>query len=41
VIEHNGFYEWWTPGGRLEGSGMFRGSAGVLWKAIKMLQEVK
>ncbi|MDR2039649.1 MAG: hypothetical protein LBQ60_17150 [Bacteroidales bacterium] len=41
VIVHNGFYEWWTPEGEPKGSGMFRGSAGVLWKAIKMLQEIK
>ncbi len=37
VIRHNGFYEWWTPAGEPKGSGMFRGSAGVLWKAIQML----
>ncbi|WP_185153979.1 amylo-alpha-1,6-glucosidase [Dysgonomonas sp. ZJ709] len=41
VIKHNGFYEWWTPAGEPKGSGMFRGSAGVLWKAIKMLEEKK
>ena len=38
VIRHNGFYEWWTPEGEPKGSGMFRGSAGVLWKAIKMFE---
>ena len=37
VIKHNGFYEWWTPSGEPKGSGKFRGSAGVLWKAIDML----
>lgn len=41
VIKHNGFYEWWTPDGEPKGSGTFRGSAGVLWKAIKMFNEVK
>ena len=40
VIKHNGFYEWWTPSGIPKGSGKFRGSAGVLWKAIEMLKEV-
>jgi hypothetical protein len=39
VIEHNGFYEWWTLEGKPKGSGMFRGSAGTIWKAIKMMQE--
>ena len=39
VIEHDGFYEWWTPAGEPKGSGMFRGSAGVLWKAIQMFKE--
>jgi len=39
VIKHNGFYEWWTPAGEPKGSGMFRGSAGVLWKAISMLKD--
>jgi hypothetical protein len=40
VIKHDGFYEWWTPSGIPKGSGKFRGSAGVLWKAIEMLKEV-
>ena len=40
VIKHDGFYEWWTPSGNPKGSGKFRGSAGVLWKAIEMLKEV-
>jgi len=38
VIKHDGFYEWWTPSGEPKGSGKFRGSAGVLWKAIEMLK---
>ena len=41
VIKHDGFYEWWTPSGNPKGSGKFRGSAGVLWKAIEMLKEAK
>ena len=40
VIKHNGFYEWWTPDGQPKGSGMFRGSAGVLWKAIEMIRNL-
>ena len=39
VIKHNGFFEWWTPAGEPKGSGKFRGSAGVLWKAITMFEE--
>lgn len=38
VIRAGGFYEWWTPDDRPRGSGDFRGSAGVLGKAIEMLQ---
>ena len=39
VLTHNGFYEWWTPAAEPRGSGSFRGSAGVLWDAIKALRE--
>jgi glycogen debranching enzyme len=39
VIENKGFYEWYGPGNRPDGSGRFKGSAGVLSKAIEMLQE--
>lgn len=39
VIKNNGFFEWWTPAGEPRGSGKFRGSAGVLWKAITMFEE--
>ncbi|MBQ8423209.1 MAG: hypothetical protein IJY36_02965 [Coprobacter sp.] len=39
VVANNGFFEWYTPDGRPQGSGTFRGSAGVLHVAIKMLQE--
>lgn len=39
VVENNGFYEWYTVDNKPEGSGTFRGSAGVLYKAIEMLEE--
>ena len=39
VIDNNGFYEWWTPDGEPKGSGMFRGSAGVLWSACRELRK--
>jgi len=38
VVKHAGFYEWWTPDNQPRGSGQFRGSAGVLGKAILMLR---
>ena len=38
VIHHDGFYEWWTPSGR-PNTNNFRGSAGVLWKAIQLLEK--
>jgi hypothetical protein len=38
VREHRGFYEWWTRDNQPRGSGQFRGSAGVLGRAIEMLQ---
>ena len=38
-VQYNGgFYEWYTVDNRPRGSGKFRGSAGVLGKAIIMLQ---
>ena len=37
--DNNGFYEWYTVDNKPEGSGTFRGSAGVLYKAIEMLEE--
>jgi glycogen debranching enzyme len=37
VLEHDGFYEWWTRDNQPRGSGEFRGSAGVLGRAIEML----
>ncbi|MCB0632360.1 MAG: hypothetical protein R2824_21015 [Saprospiraceae bacterium] len=39
VIDNNGFFEWYTVDNKPEGSGTFRGSAGVLYKAIEMLEE--
>jgi len=40
VKDNDGFYEWYTVDNKPEGSGTFRGSAGVLYKAILMLEEV-
>jgi len=39
VKDNNGFYEWYTVDNEPRGSGTFRGSAGVLYKAILMLEE--
>ncbi len=36
VVKHKGFYEWWSPSNEPHGSGSFRGSAGVLLKAMDM-----
>ena len=38
VVENNGFFEWYTPDNQPKGSGTFRGSAGVLYTAIVMLE---
>jgi hypothetical protein len=38
VLRHQGFYEWWDRQNNPKGSGTFRGAAGVLGKAILMLQ---
>ncbi|WP_215224363.1 glucosidase family protein [Echinicola shivajiensis] len=38
VVENDGFYEWYTVDNRPEGSGTFRGSAGVLFLAINELR---
>ena len=38
VIENNGFMEWYTVDGQPTGAGDFRGSAGVLAKAIELLR---
>jgi hypothetical protein len=39
VIKNDGFYEWYTVENKPEGSGTFRGSAGVLNKSIELLEE--
>ena len=39
VIKHQAFYEWWGPGCKPSGSGAFKGSAGVLVKAISMFRD--
>jgi len=35
----DGFFEWYTVDNQPKGSGTFRGSAGVLWKAIQLFEE--
>ena len=37
VIKNKGFFEWYTPDNRPQGSSSFRGEAGVLWTAINQL----
>lgn len=37
VIANQGFYEWYTPDNQPMGSSSFRGSAGILWTAIRQL----
>jgi hypothetical protein len=37
VIKNKGFYEWYTKDNKPEGSGTFRGEAGVL-DAIELLE---
>ncbi len=39
VIKNKGFYEWYTKDNKPEGSGTFRGEAGVLYDAIQMLEK--
>src|SRR5690606_5089799 len=39
VIANDGFYEFYTIDNKPSGSGEFRGSAGVLYDAIKLLEE--
>lgn len=39
VKDNDGFYEWYTVDNKPEGSGTFRGSAGVLYRAIIMFEE--
>ena len=39
VIKNDGFYEWYTIDNKPSGSKLYRGSAGVLHKAIELLQQ--
>ncbi|MFC6100503.1 glucosidase family protein [Olivibacter domesticus] len=39
VLKNNGFFEWYTRDNKPEGSGTFRGEAGVLYDAIILLEE--
>ena len=39
VKDNDGFFEWYTVNNEPKGSGTFRGSAGVLFKAIEMFDE--
>jgi len=39
VQVHDGFYEWYTVNNEPKGSGTFRGSAGVLYRSIIMLEK--
>ncbi len=39
VKDNNGFYEWYTVDNKPRGSGTFRGEAGVLFTAIRMLRD--
>lgn len=39
VLVNDGFYEWYTVDNEPEGSGTFRGSAGVLYSAIELFRD--
>jgi len=39
VRKNDGFFEWYTVENKPSGSGVFRGSAGVLGKAVQMFQQ--
>lgn len=39
VVKNQGFYEWYGSGNKPSGSGAFKGSAGVLVKAVEMFRE--
>ena len=41
VKENDGFYEWYTVDNVPKGSGIFKGPAGVLYKAIRMFEELE
>lgn len=38
VMDNNGFFEWYTLNNEPKGSGTYRGSAGVIWKAINLFE---
>ena len=38
VVKNDGFYEWYSIDNEPKGSGTFRGSAGVLYKAIELFE---
>lgn len=39
VKDNQGFYEWYTRDNQPQGSGTYRGSAGVLYQAVQMLEQ--
>jgi hypothetical protein len=39
VKDNNGFFEWYSVDNKPRGSGTFRGEAGVLYEAIRMLED--
>ena len=39
VVENDGFYEWYTIDNEPMGSGVFRGSAGVLYSVIELFEK--
>lgn len=39
VKDNNGFFEWYTKNNEPKGSGTFRVSDDILWKAIEMFEE--
>jgi hypothetical protein len=39
VVKNDGFFEWYTIQNEPKGSGTFRGEAGVLYKAITMMED--
>ena len=38
VLKNDGFFEWYTIDGKPKGSGIFRGSAGVLLESIEAIR---
>ena len=38
IVDNDGFFEWDRPDGTPQGSGTFRGEAGVIYRAIRSLQ---